>query len=96
MALANAGVFGLDRQAVIALAKNALETMGLKTSADLKTPEQFGLLCQTMMASWTKDNGVKITKTAMAKALSEMQAAAESGADEAISYINRFTEEKKS
>jgi len=96
LALANAGVFGLDRQAVIALAKNALETMGLKTSADLKTPEQFGLLCQTMMASWTKDNGVKITKTAMAKVLNEMQAAAESGADEAISYINRFTEEKKS
>jgi hypothetical protein len=96
LALANAGVFGLDRQAVIALAKGSLEAMGLKTSADIKSPQQFGLLCQTMMATWAKDNGVKITKTAMAKVLNEMQAAAESGADEAISYINRFTEEKKS
>ena len=95
LALANAGVFGLDRQAVIALAKGSLETMGLKTSADLKSPQQFGLLCQTMMATWTKDNGVKITKVAMAKQMEAMQAEAEKGTDEAIAFIAGFVEEKK-
>jgi hypothetical protein len=95
LALAGAGVFGLDRQGVIALAKAALETMGLKTSSDLKSPQQFGLLCQTMMAAWTKDNGIKITKVAMAKAMEEMQAEAEKGSEEAIAFINAFVESKK-
>jgi len=95
LALANAGVFGLDRQAVITLAKNALETMGLKASADLKSPQQFGLLCQTMMAAWTKDNGIKITKPAMAKEMEALQVEAEKGAEQAIAFIAKFVEEKK-
>lgn len=95
LALANAGIFGMDRQAVIVLAKGALETMGLKTSVDLKTPQQFGLLCQTMMATWVKDNGIKITKAAMTKQMETMQAEAENGAQEAIAFIAKFVEEKK-
>jgi len=85
----------MDRQAVIVLAKGALETMGLKTSVDLKTPQQFGLLCQTMMATWVKDNGIKITKAAMTKQMEAMQAEAENGAQEAIAFIAKFVEEKK-
>jgi hypothetical protein len=95
LALADSGIFGMDRQAIIALAKAALETMGLQASTDIKTPQQFGNLCTTMLAAWTKNNGVKITKAAMKTEMDKLQEEAEKGPEAAIEAINAFVEAKK-
>lgn len=74
--------------------KNALDTVGLTTGANVKTIGDFGNVITTLVSSWTKEQGIKITKAAMTKELDAIRIASISS-EGAIEAVKAFVEGKK-
>ena len=74
--------------------KNALETVGLTTGANVKTVGDFGNVITTLVSIWTKESGIKITKAVMTKDLDAIRAQA-INASGAIASVQAFAEGKK-
>ena len=74
--------------------KNALETVGLNTGANVKTIGDFGNVITTLVSSWTKEQGIKITKAAMTKELDSIRGAAVS-TEAAVEAVKAFVASKK-
>lgn len=91
----NANPLGLaDVRACQVAVKNALDTVGLTTGANVKTIGDFGNVITTLVSSWTKDSGIKITKAAMTKELDAIRGAAVN-AQGAVEAVKAFVEAKK-
>jgi len=83
-----------DVRACQVAVKNALDTVGLTTGANVKTIADFGNVITTLVSSWTKDNGIKITKAAMTKELESIRGSATS-IQGAVEAVKAFVESKK-
>ena len=74
--------------------KNALDTVGLTTGANVKSIGDFGNVITTLVSSWTKEQGIKITKAAMTKELDAIRISSISSQG-AIEAVKAFVEGKK-
>ena len=84
-----------DERASLMLGKNALQALGLAKGEDIQDAEMFANVISTMVTSWTKEEGIKITKVAMAKEIDCLRAACLEGADAAIEWAKAYVEGKK-
>jgi len=75
--------------------KDTLENVGLNTGANVKTPGDFGNVITTLVAAWTKDKGVKITKAEMSKQLDAIRAKCNESPVAAVEAVKAFYEAKK-
>ena len=75
--------------------KDTLENVGLNTGANVKTPGDFGNVITTLVAAWTKDKGVKITKAEMSKQLDAIRAKCNESPVKAVEAVKAFYEAKK-
>ena len=75
--------------------KDTLENVGLNTGANVKTPGDFGNVITTLVAAWTKDKGVKITKAEMSKQLHAIRAKCNESPVAAVEAVKAFYEAKK-
>ena len=75
--------------------KEALEGVGLARGNDVKDTGTLGNVLTTVLVNWTKQEGIKITKAAMAKDLAAIREACHNGVDAAITVMKAFCEEKK-
>ena len=75
--------------------KDTLENVGLNTGANVKTPGDFGNVITTLVATWTKDKGVKITKAEMSKQLDAIRAKCNESPVKAVEAVKAFYEAKK-
>ena len=75
--------------------KTALENLGLSKGEDIKDKAMFANVVTTMVTAWTKDEGIKITKVAMAKELDCLRAICEEGnVDQAVKGVEAFVQGK--
>jgi len=84
-----------DERASLMLGKNALQALGLAKGEDIQDAEMFANVISTMITSWTKEEGIKITKVAMAKEIDCLRAACLEGADAAVEWAKAYVEGKK-
>jgi hypothetical protein len=84
-----------DERASLMLGKTALQALGLAKGEDIQDAEMFANVISTMVTSWTKEEGIKITKVAMAKEIDCLRAACLEGADAAIEWAKAYVEGKK-
>ena len=84
-----------DEKACQFAIKGALETLGLARGSDVKNCADFTNVVSTLMASWTKDNGIKITKADMAQELAKITAEAKNGVDAVNNAVAAFYAAKK-
>jgi hypothetical protein len=96
MSFCNANPLGYANEKACQLAiKGSLETLGLARGSDVKNCADFTNVVSTLMASWTKDNGIKITKADMAQELAKINAEAKNGVDAVNSAVAAFYAAKK-
>lgn len=92
----NANPLGYDDvRGCQAAVKETLDSLGLNTGTNVKTPGDFGNVITTLVSTWTKEKGIKITKVAMGKELDLIRAQCNSNTEDAISAIRAFVESKK-
>ncbi|MAA76984.1 MAG: hypothetical protein CML73_02985 [Rhodobiaceae bacterium] len=84
-----------DSKACQMAVKNTLESVGLNTGANVKRPEDFANTITTLVAAWTKDKGVKVTKAEMTSQLDAIRAACLSSTTETIAACEKFHAAKK-
>ena len=84
-----------DEKACQLAIKGSLETLGLARGSDVKNCADFTNVVSTLMASWTKDNGIKITKADMAQELAKITAEAKNGVDAVNNAVAAFYAAKK-
>jgi hypothetical protein len=85
-----------DRTASMKAVKAGLEALGLAKGEDVKDKEMFANVVTTMVASWAKAQGIKITKADMAKEVDCLRATCSEGSvDNAIKGVSVFVEGKK-
>lgn len=84
-----------DEKACQLAIKGSLETLGLARGSDVKNCADFTNVVSTLMASWTKDNGIKITKADMAQELAKITAEAKNGVDAVNDAVAAFYAAKK-
>lgn len=83
-----------DTRACQMAVKAALDNVGLTTGANVKNTGDFGNVITTMVSSWVKENGIKITKADMTAALDTIrQQCTDQSA--AIDAVKAFAESKK-
>ena len=70
---ANALGYGDERTSMMA-GKAALESLGLSKGDDIKDKEMFANVVTTMVTSWIKEKGLKVSKETMAKDLDTLRA----------------------
>jgi hypothetical protein len=70
---ANALGYPEERTSLMA-GKTALENLGLAKGDDIKDKAMFANVVTTMVTAWTKEQGIKITKAAMATELDTLRA----------------------
>jgi hypothetical protein len=76
--------------------KAALEALGLAKGEDIKDKAMLANVVTTMVTSWTKEQGIKITKAAMGKEIDCLRAICTEGTvDDAIKGVKVFVEGKK-
>lgn len=75
--------------------KGALENIGLSSGANVKTTGDFGNVITTLISGWTKEQGIKITKAAMAAELDTIRKECETSVDAAIAAVQAFVAAKK-
>jgi hypothetical protein len=96
MSFCSANPLGYANEKACQLAiKGSLETLGLARGSDVKSCADFTNVVSTLMASWTKDNGIKITKADMAQELAKITAEAENGVDAVNNAVAAFYAAKK-
>jgi hypothetical protein len=92
----NANPLGFDDKRACQLAvKETLENIGLNTGANVKSKGDFGNAITTLIAAWTKDKGVKITKTDMAKEIEAIRSKCDESPAAAVQAVKAFYEAKK-
>jgi hypothetical protein len=75
--------------------KTALENLGLSKGEDIKDKAMFANVVTTIVTAWTKDEGIKITKAAMAKELDCLRAICEEGnVEQAVKGVEVFVQGK--
>jgi hypothetical protein len=85
-----------DRSTSMKAVKAGLEAIGLAKGDDVKDKEMFANVITTMVTSWTKEKGIKITKAAMAKEIDALRAICTEGTvDQAIQGVKVFVEGKQ-
>jgi hypothetical protein len=96
MSFCSANPLGYANEKACQLAiKGSLETLGLARGSDVKNCADFTNVVSTLMASWTKDNGIKITKADMAQELAKITAEAKNGVDAVNNAVAAFYAAKK-
>jgi uncharacterized protein (DUF2147 family) len=76
--------------------KAGLEAIGLAKGEDVKDKEMFANVITTMVTSWVKERGVKVTKAAMGKEIDALRAICTEGStDQAIQGVKVFVEGKQ-
>lgn len=84
-----------DRPSSMKAVKAGLEAIGLAKGDDVKDSEMFANVITTMVTSWTKEKGIKITKAAMAKEIDALRAICTEGTvEQAIKGVQVFVEGK--
>jgi hypothetical protein len=85
-----------DRPTSMKAVKAGLEAIGLAKGDDVKDKAMFANVITTMVTSWTKEKGIKITKAAMAKEIDALRAICTEGTvDQAIQGVKVFVEGKQ-
>jgi hypothetical protein len=85
-----------DRPASMKAVKAGLEAIGLAKGDDVKDKAMFANVITTMVTSWTKEKGIKITKAAMAKEIDALRAICTEGTvDQAIQGVKVWKEGKQ-
>ena len=85
-----------DRPASMKAVKAGLDAIGLSKGDDVKDKEMFANVITTMVTSWTKEKGIKITKATMAKEIDALRAICTEGTvEQAIQGVKVFTEGKQ-
>ncbi len=85
-----------DRPGSMKAVKAGLEAIGLSKGDDVKDKEMFANVITTMVTSWTKEKGIKITKATMAKEIDALRAICTEGTvDQAIQGVKVFVEGKQ-
>jgi hypothetical protein len=85
-----------DRPASMKAVKAGLEAIGLAKGDDVKDKAMFANVITTMVTSWTKEKGIKITKATMAKEIDALRAICTEGTvDQAIQGVKVFVEGKQ-
>jgi hypothetical protein len=76
--------------------KTALENLGLSKGEDIKDKAMFANVVTTMVTAWIKQEGIEITKAAMAKEIDCLRAICEEGnVDQAIKGVEVFVQGKR-
>ena len=87
--------YGDERTGMIA-GKTALENLGLVKGDDIKDKAMFANVVTTMVTAWTKEQGIKITKAAMAAELDTLRAICQEGTvDQAVKGVQVFVQGKQ-
>jgi hypothetical protein len=85
-----------DERASMMAGKAALESLGLAKGDDIKDSAMFANVVTTLVTSWTKDNGIKITKATMAKEIDTLRAICQEGSvADAIKGVEVWKEGKQ-
>jgi hypothetical protein len=85
-----------DRPASMKAVKAGLEAIGLAKGDDVKDKAMFANVITTMVTSWTKEKGIKITKAAMAKEIDALRAICTEGTvEQAIQGVKVWKEGKQ-
>ena len=92
---ANALGYPEERTSMMA-GKTALENLGLAKGDDIKDKAMFANVVTTMVTAWTKEQGIKITKAAMATELDTLRAICQEGTvEQAVKGVQVFVEGKQ-
>lgn len=76
--------------------KAALENLGLAKGDDIKDKEMFANVVTTMVTSWIKEQGVKISKADMAKEMDTLRAICQEGSvEQAVKGVEVFVQGKQ-
>lgn len=76
--------------------KTALENLGLAKGDDIKDKAMFANVVTTMVTAWIKEQGIKITKAAMATELDTLRAICQEGTvEQAVKGVQVFVEGKQ-
>ena len=87
--------YGEERGSLIA-GKTALENLGLSKGDDIKDKSMFANVVTTMVTAWVKEEGIKVTKAAMAKELDILRAICEEGnVEQAVKGVEVFVQGKQ-
>ena len=85
-----------ERKNSMQAVKAGLEGIGLSKGDDVKDSAMFANVITTMVTSWTKEKGIKITKAAMAKEIDALRAICTEGTvEQAIKGVQVFVEGKQ-
>jgi hypothetical protein len=80
-----------DRPTSMKAVKAGLEAIGLVKGDDVKDKAMFANVITTMVTSWTKEKGIKITKATMAKEIDALRAICTEGTvEQAIQGVKAF------
>jgi hypothetical protein len=85
-----------DERTSLMRGKAALESLGLARGEDIKDKAMLANVVTTIVTAWVKEEGIKITKAAMAKEVDCLRAICEEGTTEqAIKGVEVFKEGKQ-
>lgn len=85
----------VDKKACQLAVKESLENIGLNTGANVKSKGDFGNTITTLVAAWTKNQGIKITKADMAKEIEAIRSKCDESPAAAVQAVKAFYEAKK-
>lgn len=85
----------VDKKACQLAVKESLENIGLNTGANVKSKGDFGNAITTLVATWTKSKGIKITKADMAKEIEAIRSKCDESPAAAVQAVKAFYEAKK-
>jgi hypothetical protein len=92
---ANALGYAEERTSMMA-GKTALENLGLAKGDDIKDKAMFANVVTTMVTAWIKEQGIKITKAAMAAELDTLRAICQEGTvEQAVKGVQVFVQGKQ-
>lgn len=84
-----------DERTSLIAGKVALESLGLAKGEDVKDKAMFANVVSTIVTSWTKGRGIKITKAAMAKELDCLQTDCNESVEAVIAWAEEYKRTKK-
>jgi len=85
-----------EERASMMAGKTALENLGLSKGEDIKDKAMFANVVTTMVTAWIKQEGIEITKAAMAKEIDCLRAICEEGnVEQAIKGVEVFVQGKR-
>ena len=76
--------------------KSALDNLGLARGGDIKNEGDYANVITTLVSTWVKSTGIKVTKAAMTKDLASIRDASPEGVDSINNAVAAFYLSKKS